>query len=108
MTSHTDGRSMIFIAVIIFVIFGWSISAALHVQKAIATERATTAVRKINDPAMSQSPLYTEADNISNRKPAVVNGITTTNATEILFSGYGTYLPLVSLAFCILPIMASN
>jgi hypothetical protein len=93
MTSHTDGRSMILIAVIIFVIFGWSISAALHnviVQKAIATERATTAVTKINVPAMSQSPLYTEADNISNRKPAVVNGITTTNATEILFSGYGT------------------
>lgn len=60
------------------------------VQKAIAAERATTAVTGINNPGISQSPLYTEIDNTLNRKPAAVNGIMTTNTTEISFSGTGT------------------
>src|SRR5919198_3164033 len=94
MAIHTYANSMIFIVVIIVIVVGWSTSASMHnviVQKAIAAERATTALTRINNnPTISQSPLYAEIDNILNRKPAVVTGTTITNATEISFSGNGT------------------
>jgi hypothetical protein len=70
-----------------------SIINSINIQKAIAVQGATTAIR-IHNPTISQSPLYIELDKTTNRKAVVVNGTTTainaTNATEVSFSGNGT------------------
>lgn len=61
MASHTNASSMIFIVIIIVIVVGWSISTTILnvvIQRAIAAERATTAVTGINNPAISVSTLY--------------------------------------------------
>jgi hypothetical protein len=63
-----------------------------HIQKAIAVGVARTPMSGIRAPTISQTPLYIETDHITYRKPAIANGTTTTttNATQLSFSGNGT------------------
>src|SRR5436309_11549585 len=97
MNSHNNASSKILFGIIIF---GWSFSVSIsnvNIQEAIAagggggagTGAITTT--RINDPTISQLPLYIELDKTTSRKAVDINGATTiTHATEVTFSGNGT------------------